>query len=118
MVVLCVDDFVLAGMLAAEAAFGALSKDSDQQPSMELYWTSLKDSWVWKELHQVRNIRPVQYIIVFHPNATSRMLKDEEKVEISNFTQTYLAIFNIFKEKETRKYWQGELNSLPRKDAG
>ncbi|CAM6084513.1 unnamed protein product [Calypogeia fissa] len=47
-----------SGMLAAEAAFDALSKSSDQQPSMDQYWASLKDSWVWKELQQVRNIRP------------------------------------------------------------
>ncbi|OAE27799.1 hypothetical protein AXG93_2167s1300 [Marchantia polymorpha subsp. ruderalis] len=47
-----------SGMLAAEAAFDALSKETSQQPSMEQYWSSLKTSWVWKELHQVRNIRP------------------------------------------------------------
>ncbi|KAL3675881.1 hypothetical protein R1sor_025829 [Riccia sorocarpa] len=47
-----------SGMLAAETAFAALSKDTSQQPSMDEYWSSLKSSWVWKELHQARNIRP------------------------------------------------------------
>jgi electron-transferring-flavoprotein dehydrogenase len=45
------------GMLAAEAAMDALSLES---PPAELaaYPEAVKKSWVWKELHAVRNIRP------------------------------------------------------------
>ncbi|XP_055962405.1 electron transfer flavoprotein-ubiquinone oxidoreductase, mitochondrial isoform X2 [Mercurialis annua] len=43
-----------SGMLAAEAAFGALHVGS----KLELYWETLKNSWVWEELHRVRNYRP------------------------------------------------------------
>lgn len=42
-------------MLAAEAAFKVLSEGAE----MELYWGSLKKSWIWEELHQARNYRPV-----------------------------------------------------------
>ncbi|HMR33936.1 MAG TPA: electron transfer flavoprotein-ubiquinone oxidoreductase [Geminicoccaceae bacterium] len=44
-----------SGMLAAEAAFEALQGDS---PSLDSYPGKLKDSWLWDELHRVRNIRP------------------------------------------------------------
>jgi electron-transferring-flavoprotein dehydrogenase len=57
-----------SGMLAAEAAFDAIHKPqtlsvvdnaSTEAPlSMEHYEDSLKASWVWKELLEVRNIRP------------------------------------------------------------
>ncbi|CAH2058204.1 unnamed protein product, partial [Thlaspi arvense] len=43
-----------SGMLAAEAAFGALHEDLN----MNTYWDNLKDSWVWKELYAARNYRP------------------------------------------------------------
>lgn len=48
---------IIAGMLAAEAAFEAL--ENSEQPSMDEYWNLLQRSWVWKELQSVRNIRPV-----------------------------------------------------------
>lgn len=46
----------MIGILAAEAAFDALLKDSN---SMDAYWTLLKKSWIWDELHRARNYRPV-----------------------------------------------------------
>ena len=46
-----------SGMLAAEAVFKQLLSDA---PSAEpvSYAEAIKASWLWKELHQVRNIRP------------------------------------------------------------
>ncbi|KAG6335714.1 hypothetical protein ID866_3372 [Astraeus odoratus] len=50
-----------SGMLAAEAAADVLCKEgsaSEQSPSdMSAYEKSLKESWVWSELHEVRNLR-------------------------------------------------------------
>ncbi|KZT22901.1 hypothetical protein NEOLEDRAFT_1180484 [Neolentinus lepideus HHB14362 ss-1] len=44
-----------SGMLAAEAAFASLSSaPADMQP----YEAALRASWVWRELHEVRNLRP------------------------------------------------------------
>ncbi|XP_073147344.1 electron transfer flavoprotein-ubiquinone oxidoreductase, mitochondrial [Henckelia pumila] len=43
-----------SGMLAAESVFGALCEDS----SLDAFWSSLRNSWVWKELHTARNYRP------------------------------------------------------------
>ncbi|WCJ41306.1 Electron transfer flavoprotein-ubiquinone oxidoreductase mitochondrial [Euphorbia peplus] len=43
-----------SGMLAAEAAFGALHGDSN----LESYWDTLRNSWIWEELHKARNYRP------------------------------------------------------------
>ncbi|MFS7906883.1 putative electron-transferring-flavoprotein dehydrogenase [Helianthus anomalus] len=43
-----------SGMLAAESAFGVLHKGSN----MKTYWESLKNSWIWEELHRARNYRP------------------------------------------------------------
>jgi electron-transferring-flavoprotein dehydrogenase len=45
-----------SGMTAAEAAFDALRSGSGAELSD--YPTRLKQSWVWDELHRVRNIRP------------------------------------------------------------
>jgi electron-transferring-flavoprotein dehydrogenase len=45
------------GMLAAEAAFEALGK-AEQPGEITAYPERLKQSWVWKELKLVRNIRP------------------------------------------------------------
>jgi electron-transferring-flavoprotein dehydrogenase len=45
-----------SGMSAAEAAFDALRLGSDAELSD--YPARLKQSWVWDELHRVRNIRP------------------------------------------------------------
>lgn len=55
-----------SGMLAAETAFAALMKlpEASRDPSsvipleMSSYEEALKESWVWKELHEVRNVRP------------------------------------------------------------
>ncbi|MGB0574539.1 MAG: electron transfer flavoprotein-ubiquinone oxidoreductase [Alphaproteobacteria bacterium] len=44
------------GMIAAEAAFAALSNDGGKV--LEDYPATLKKSWVWDELYRVRNIRP------------------------------------------------------------
>ncbi|ORX94314.1 hypothetical protein K493DRAFT_329963 [Basidiobolus meristosporus CBS 931.73] len=49
-----------SGMLAAEAAFEALSKDDEVTDPLTLtnYEDNIKKSWVWDELYQVRNVRP------------------------------------------------------------
>ena len=48
-----------SGMLAGEAAFNAISEQKDEKPIvLDSYEKSLKESWVWKELWQVRNVRP------------------------------------------------------------
>lgn len=49
-------------MLAAEATFGALNEGLD----MDTYWDTLKNSWIWEELHKSRNYRPVSEAIHFH----------------------------------------------------
>lgn len=56
-----------SGMLAAEAAADALCRtneettvskpESPRLSDMSAYETNLKDSWVWSDLHEVRNIR-------------------------------------------------------------
>ena len=46
------------GMLAAEAAFGAL-KNGDQGPGvLKAYPEAFRSSWVYQELHRARNFRP------------------------------------------------------------
>lgn len=48
-----------SGMLAAEAAFSAFDSTEAEGPiQLYSYEENLKNSWVWKELEQVRNIRP------------------------------------------------------------
>lgn len=44
-----------SGMLAAEAIFDTIIQNSSQAKSYE---SKLQDSWLWKELYKVRNIRP------------------------------------------------------------
>ena len=44
------------GMIAAEAVFSALATDGG--PVLKDYPEELQKSWVWDELHRVRNIRP------------------------------------------------------------
>ncbi len=44
------------GMLAAEAVAAALA--GDRPDVLEAYPTAVKNSWVWDELHRVRNVRP------------------------------------------------------------
>ncbi|KAG1872526.1 hypothetical protein C8R48DRAFT_629239 [Suillus tomentosus] len=47
-----------SGMLAAEAAAAALSQESSSGPAdMSQYETALKNSWVWSDLNEVRNLR-------------------------------------------------------------
>ena len=51
------------GMLAADAAFDALSSgaevESSEQPvDVSAYEKTFEDSWVAKELKEVRNVRP------------------------------------------------------------
>ena len=52
-----------SGMIAAESAFGVLEDMEGKEigeavADMSGYENSLKESWVWKELVEVRNIRP------------------------------------------------------------
>lgn len=47
-----------SGMLAAEAAFSAFDSDAEGPIQLYSYEENLKNSWIWDELHQVRNIRP------------------------------------------------------------
>ena len=45
-----------SGMIAAEAVFSALATDGG--PVLGAYPEELRKSWIWDELHRVRNIRP------------------------------------------------------------
>ena len=49
-----------SGMLAAEAAYEAITSDAaDERPvDMNKYEEGVKNSWIWKELKEVRNMRP------------------------------------------------------------
>ncbi len=51
-----------SGMLAAEATFAALTADevttSGELTEQVSYEAAFKDSWIYEELHKVRNIRP------------------------------------------------------------
>jgi electron-transferring-flavoprotein dehydrogenase len=46
------------GMLAAEAAFDVLSADNGSPADLSAYDKAFKESWVYSELHEVRNLRP------------------------------------------------------------
>ena len=46
-----------SGITAAEAIFDALS-DGSSGPEITDYRKRLEDSWLWDELHRVRNLRP------------------------------------------------------------
>jgi len=46
-----------SGMLAAEAAFEALAQDSGAR-ELTAYAEAFRESWVWRELHAARNVRP------------------------------------------------------------
>ena len=46
-----------SGMLAAEAAFEALAA-GEERPLLEAYPEKLRASWLFAELHSVRNVRP------------------------------------------------------------
>jgi len=45
-------------MLAAEAAFDAIKNGSEGKDELSAYPTAFKNSWVYKDLHRVRNARP------------------------------------------------------------
>jgi electron-transferring-flavoprotein dehydrogenase len=47
-----------SGMLAAEAAFGALASDTAPGGVLNGYAESFEQSWAYEELHRVRNCRP------------------------------------------------------------
>ncbi|UOO81270.1 electron transfer flavoprotein-ubiquinone oxidoreductase [Uruburuella testudinis] len=50
-----------SGMLAAEAVFGVLADDAESlagNPEAVLYQDLFERSWLYQELHEVRNIRP------------------------------------------------------------
>src|SRR5579862_6399536 len=47
-----------SGILAADAAFQALESDSPEPIQLYDYEEKLKSSWIFKELYQVRNMRP------------------------------------------------------------
>jgi electron-transferring-flavoprotein dehydrogenase len=50
-----------SGMLAAEAAFDVIQMTpagSEEPLNMGRYEEALKNSWVWKDLYEVRNVRP------------------------------------------------------------
>jgi electron-transferring-flavoprotein dehydrogenase len=50
-----------SGMLAAEAAFDAIQtapEERDEPLNMGGYEEALKNSWVWKDMNEVRNVRP------------------------------------------------------------
>jgi electron-transferring-flavoprotein dehydrogenase len=47
-----------SGMLAAEAAFAAVSGGSEGREELAAYPKALERSWIYKDLHKVRNARP------------------------------------------------------------
>ncbi|WP_439814094.1 electron transfer flavoprotein-ubiquinone oxidoreductase [Zavarzinia sp. CC-PAN008] len=47
-----------SGMLAAESAFEALNAERTGHDELTAYPEALKESFVWKDLHRVRNARP------------------------------------------------------------
>lgn len=49
-----------SGMLAAEAVYDQLTRESGTRQAVDLssYDTALRESWVWEELQGCRNIRP------------------------------------------------------------
>ena len=51
---------IKTGMMAAEAAFEAIQSAGESEPAkvLEAYPAAYKDSWVYKELYQARNVRP------------------------------------------------------------
>jgi electron-transferring-flavoprotein dehydrogenase len=47
-----------SGMLAAEAAFAALKGGSEGRDELTAYPEALRRSWLWKDLDNVRNVKP------------------------------------------------------------
>jgi electron-transferring-flavoprotein dehydrogenase len=49
-----------SGMLAAEAVFEALdSEGAEQSRLLHAYPQALRESWIWRDLHAVRNVKPL-----------------------------------------------------------
>lgn len=49
-----------SGMLAAEAVFEAVfDQEADERKLLHKYPQALRDSWVWQDLHAVRNVKPL-----------------------------------------------------------
>ncbi|KAH9169539.1 FAD/NAD-P-binding domain-containing protein [Lactarius sanguifluus] len=46
------------GMLAAEAAFDAITADNNTSIDMSAYEKAFRESWVYSDLYEVRNLRP------------------------------------------------------------
>ncbi|MGH8260420.1 MAG: 4Fe-4S dicluster domain-containing protein, partial [Steroidobacteraceae bacterium] len=46
------------GMLAAEAAFAALSSGAQARAELTAYPSAFRRSWVYRDLHRVRNVKP------------------------------------------------------------
>jgi electron-transferring-flavoprotein dehydrogenase len=49
---------VESGRLAAEAAYAAVQRGATPARSLHVYDDSLRESFVWSDLHEVRNMRP------------------------------------------------------------
>lgn len=48
-----------SGMVAATAVFDALQQPESARPAvLNAYTQALRDSWVWQDLHAVRNVKP------------------------------------------------------------
>jgi electron-transferring-flavoprotein dehydrogenase len=47
-----------SGMVAAEAAFAALKGGSAGRDELKVYPEALRQSWLWKDLDKVRNVKP------------------------------------------------------------
>ena len=47
-----------SGMLAAEAVFEAVAGGSEGGEELGAYPEAFRSSWVWRELHEARNVRP------------------------------------------------------------
>ena len=50
---------IKSGMLAAETVFTALQSVENNHGLLTAYPQALRDSWVWKDLHTVRNVKPM-----------------------------------------------------------
>lgn len=49
---------IKSGMVAAETIYDALSADGTTTRELESYPQRLRETWLWEELRQVRNVRP------------------------------------------------------------
>lgn len=50
---------IKSGMLAAEATFAALQTGVDEARLLKAYPAALRQSWIWQDLHTVRNVKPM-----------------------------------------------------------